>query len=387
MEELYKFIQPFEQCLCDKAVLSAVANSDSAYRKCKINLIKLKGENMYQVEQYTKTQVFHENIPPADIIAFIQTQLTDNYRQMEWIDEKYRHSVRVTKKGKVLHSRKATETSTISAREHNRKKEYLLPQDEAIPPLIDLGVITAEGKIVSSMYDKYKQINRFLEMIEDVVKQTKPTELNIIDFGCGKSYLTFIVYHYLNFVRKIPTSIVGMDLKEQVIDDCNAIARKYGYEKLTFIKGDIADYKPTTTIDMVITLHACDIATDLALYHAVNLNSRAILSVPCCQHEVNAQIQKSDTSTLFTRYGLVKERFSALATDAIRGNILEAMGYNTQLLEFVDLAHSPKNILIRAIKAGKPTADKKILLEEIEDFTKAYGVSPTLANLLKDKLY
>ena len=391
MEQLLDYIGPFSTNGADNAVLSAPKTKTQQFIKCKINLIKLKNDTLYQCESFTPTQAFHNNVSSDEIVAFILDQLETNFSQMDWLSEGYRHSIRISKKGKVLHSKKAVSDVIVAPKSHNRQKEYLLAEHESIPPLVDLGVFTKEGKIVASMYDKYKQINRFIELIDDVVKQNSSKTLNIIDFGCGKSYLTFIVYHYLNYIKKIPTTITGMDLKEQVIDDCNLIAKKYGYTMLTFIKGDIANYKPDKSIDMVITLHACDIATDLAIFHAINMGSQAILSVPCCQHELNGQIG-ADTNTIFTRYGLIKERFSALATDAIRGNLLELMGYHTQLLEFVDLTHSPKNILIRGIKNNKTSKQNKSsaspeqLKQEIMQFMEEYNVTPTLYTLLKDRL-
>ena len=385
MEELTSYILSFSNYDADNGALYAPKDKDQNIIKCTIKLIEIKNQSIYQCTSYSKTQAFHLNVEKENIIEFIEEKMSSEFNQMEWDSVGFHHSVKISKKGKVLHNKKASNAVITPASEHNRKKEYLLPQGEIIPPLVDLGVFTKDGKIVASMYDKYKQINRFVELIDDVVKQDDAKSINIIDFGCGKSYLTFIVYHYLNYIKKIPTTITGMDLKEQVIDDCNAIAKKYGYTNLSFIKGDIAGYTPTSAIDIVITLHACDIATDLAIYHAINLGSRAILSVPCCQHEINGQIN-NDTKTIFTRYGLVKERFSALATDAIRGNILELMGYRTQLLEFVDLTHSPKNILIRSVKTAKPSADKKLLKAEIHQFIEEYKVTPTLYTLLQDKI-
>ena len=385
MNELTSYISSFSNYGGDNATIYAPKDKSQNFVRCTIKLIEIKNQSIYQCTTFSKTQAFHSNVPKEEIIEFIEEQLSSQFNQMEWDTDGFHHSIRMSKKGKALHSKKATGSTVAPSTDHNRKKEYLLPQGEIIPPLVDLGIFTKEGKIVASMYDKFKQINRFVELIDDVVKQEKVEALNIIDFGCGKSYLTFIVYHYLNYIKKIPTTITGMDLKEQVIDDCNAIAKKYGYANLNFVKGDIADYTPTCAVDMVITLHACDIATDFAIYHAINLGSKAILSVPCCQHEFNGQI-KNSPKTIFTRYGLVKERFSALATDAIRGNILELMGYRTQLLEFVDLTHSPKNILIRSVKTSKPLANPKVLKAEIFQFIDEYKVTPMLYTLLKEKI-
>lgn len=385
MNDLQKHLAPFREYLCDQVVLNSPKNKEQTYTKCKIKLIKLKSNTVYQKELYTTTQVFHENLSGEEIIDFITNAMLSDFNQIQWLYNGFAHSIRLSKKNKVLYSKKATEQTVLTPSQHNRKKTYLLPEGDVIPPLVDLGIFTKEGKVVASMYDKYKQINRFLEMIDDVLKHNSSQSLNIIDFGCGKSYLTFIVYHYLNNIKKIPTTITGMDLKEKVIEDCNKISKKYGYENLKFVYGDIADYKSTKPLDIVITLHACDTATDFALYHAVKLNSRAILSVPCCQHEINGQITSS-TPTIFTRYGLIKERFSALTTDAIRGNILELMGYHTQLLEFVDLSHSPKNILIRGVRSPKANPTPKQTKQEILDIMSEYKIKPTLYSLLEEEI-
>lgn len=266
---------------------------------------------------------------------------------------------------------------------HNKEKNYIIKSGEVIPPLVDFGVFTKEGKVVNSMYDKFRQINRFVEMIDDVVSQFKRDTLRVIDFGCGKSYLTFILYHYLVNIKGIKAKITGLDLKEKVIENCNALAKKYGYDGLEFRCGDIADFECDEKIDMVITLHACDIATDLALFHAIRWNTEAIFSVLCCQHEVNSQI-KSEAFSALTKYGLIKERFSALVTDSIRGCLLENQSYSVNLMEFVDMAHSPKNILIRAVKQNVSEKKKKESRLEAERLIKEFGFKQTLYRLLDE---
>lgn len=253
-----------------------------------------------------------------------------------------------------------------------------------IEPLIDLGVFTKEGKVVHAMYDKYKQINRFLEMVDDEAdKLPREGPLHVIDFGCGKSYLTFILYDYLTAVKKREVRMVGLDLKADVIERCNQTAHKYGYDDLHFELGDVNGYRLEGGVDLVITLHACDTATDYALFNAVSWGARVILSVPCCQHELNGQMQ-SDRLSILIRYGVVKERTAALMTDAIRGNLLECCGYKTQPLEFIDLAHTPKNILIRAVKRAPSQKAPAGVLEETESLMEEFSLHPTLYRLLKE---
>lgn len=234
------------------------------------------------------------------------------------------------------------------------------------------------------MYDKYRQINRFVEIADNVVDSLKLSSINILDFGCGKSYLTFILYYYLTEIKKMKVSITGLDLKADVIEKCNKLAEKYRYDGLSFEIGDINGYSVKTPPDMVITLHACDTATDYALYNAVSWNAKAIISVPCCQHELNGQIETENFSAL-TDYGLIKERFSALATDAIRGKILEWQGYKVQMLEFVDFEHSPKNLLIKAVKRSTSKPVRETAKTKAETLMKEFNFSPTLYELFQSK--
>ena len=339
----------------------------------------------YQISKYTEKQVFHENVSSFDIAGRIEELIEEHsFRQMSLWTAQHEYIFLLSKKGELnvkKRSLKADEKVDTTT-SHNRQKNYIISEGQEVPPLVDMGVFTKDGKVVKSMYDKFRQINRFLEILDDEIDSAKLDHLNVIDFGCGKSYLTFVVYYYLTQIKGIKANIIGLDLKADVIKKCNQAAQKYGYDNLHFELGDINGYKTPFDVDMVITLHACDTATDYALYNAVQWNAKMIFSVPCCQHELNKQIESDDLSIL-TRYGIIKERFAALATDAIRGNLLEYMGYKTQLLEFVDFAHTPKNILIRAVKkpmGAKGSRDKA--LDEVKRLMAEFHTDQTLYNLL-----
>ena len=369
-----------------KLIISKPKKKENEFKKIVIE----KKSDYYQIAKYTEKQVFHENVK-ADALAFRCTELTfDHFLQVNAWDDSWEYYILISKKGNSALKRKNLQANTSDENtgknnvpsEHNRRKNYILEEGTPIPPLVDMGVFTKEGKVVRTMYDKFKQINRFIEMIDDAIKTSSDTELNVIDFGCGKSYLTFILYYYLTEIKKIKANIIGLDLKADVIKHCNEVAKKYGYNGLRFELGDINGYQTPFDVDMVITLHACDTATDFALYNAITWNARMIFSVPCCQHELNSQIQTDHLKAL-TDYGIIKERFSALATDAIRGKLLEYCGYKTQLLEFIDFAHTPKNILIRAVKrpmTAKNTRTKA--MEEVDALCEEFHFKPTLYNLI-----
>lgn len=364
-----------------KIVLSNVADKEQRIQKVQIE----KKEKHFQIAQYSDKQVFHKNVDEEELISFCIEEFGVNFLQLNAWMLGGEASLKLTKKRKLLFDIKKADNSALAdeVRDNNRKKNYILEEGKVIEPLIDMGIFTKEGKIVSSMYDKFKQINRFIEIIDDELKKKIITHLNIIDFGCGKSYLTFIVYYYLTEIKKIKVNMIGLDLKEDVIKKCNNAAKKYGYENLSFELGDINGYSAPFKVDMVITLHACDMATDFALYNAINWGANYIFSVPCCQHELNAQI-KSETFSLMTRYGIIKERFSALVTDAIRGNLLEYKGYNVNLLEFVDLSHTPKNILIRAVKNPNKSENVKLrAMDEVNRMMEEFGLSQALYRMIE----
>lgn len=353
--------------------------NNSKYIKGYIRPVEIKENSMMQIELFTKTQSFAHNYNYDEFSEIINTIMLDSFFQLNIITNEYNYSFKYTKKNHLLSNKiKNKEIKTLLNVSHNKQKKYILNDGNIIPPLVDLGVMTQDGKIVPSYYDKYRQINRFLEIIDDTIKDFKEQELNIIDFGCGKSYLTFIVYYYyLVNIKKIKTNIIGLDLKADVIKKCNEIAKNYGYNSLNFEIGDISLYKPHFRVDLIITLHACDVATDYAMYHAIKLHSKYLLSVPCCQHEINNQIKKS--SSFLASYGIVKERMSALLTDTIRAKLLEYSGYNVDILEFVDFDASPKNLLVRAKYTGNSNAKA---LDEVKQILDEFKIDQTLYKLL-----
>lgn len=350
--------------------------------KIKIRPIKIKGQVIYQSEEFMGKQAFHKNLLKEDVTGYVLGQLDGMLRQMEVLSALGNATVLVGKKGTVtVKMKKASPAKMIGSQEvpcHNRQKKYILEEGKPVPFLEDLGVMTADGRVVRTKYDKFKQINRFLEFIEDILPKLDQTrETTIVDFGCGKSYLTFAMYYYLHILKEYPVCIIGLDLKEDVILRCNQLSKRYGFDGLCFYHGDIASYDGVERVDMVVTLHACDTATDYALAKAVGWGAKVILSVPCCQHQLNAQM-KNELLAPVLQYGLIRERMAALYTDALRAEILEYQGYRTQILEFVDMEHTPKNLLIRAVRQGE-RKENRGEIQRILDFLE---VKPALAELL-----
>ena len=382
----------FTDCLNEtliRVILSNPSSKDGVIKICARPMLKNKSL-LFQIEEYTKTQVFHKNLTAGDASSYLTGKLssdtssqTASFKNALVETKSFTANVLVSKKGTITIKKKmnASPKQTKISLSHNRKKKYILEEGIPVPFLIDLGVMTQNGNIINAHYDKFRQINRFLEYIEDILPSL-PTdrELRILDFGCGKSYLTFAIYYYLKILKGYPVRITGLDLKEDVIRHCNELAVKYGYDKLEFLCGDIAYYDGCSQVDMVVTLHACDTATDYALAKAVGWGAKVILSVPCCQHELNKQM-KNDLLSPVLHYGILKERMAALMTDGLRAQILEANGYRTQILEFIDMAHTPKNLLIRAVYNGH-CADNK---DQINELLAAFDVNPTLYRLLCKK--
>ena len=382
IEELLKRV--LTSLLVDMVISGARGGGD--FIKIKVRPVMIRDSLYFQVSRYTDKQVFHENMTAEDALETLSGWILHDFRQAQIRMQDEMVTVLVSKKGKAtVKSKKAACIETQNL-EHNRKKQYIIEEGMAVPFMIDLGVMTESGKIIRTRYDKYRQINRFLEFIEDILPEL-PTDrtVHIIDFGCGKSYLTFAMYYYLKVLKHYDIRITGLDLKQKVIEDCQALADQYGYDGLQFLCGDIADYNGTDEVDMVVTLHACDTATDYALYKAVKWHASVILSVPCCQHELNRKMQCETLSGAF-QYGLIKERTAALMTDAMRGQLLEMKGYKTQLLEFIDMEHTPKNILIRGVKSKGllPKATRKQQMENYQKCRDFFGAELTLEKLFKE---
>ncbi|CAM3224667.1 SAM-dependent methyltransferase [Filibacter tadaridae] len=363
------------------ATISQSRTKTDDVKRIKVKPIELKGQLHIQFEYQYERILKHENIA-VDVAHSKLQELLERFRQIqaEFSDEKVH--VQLSKKFKVMWKSDKVQSRKVADLSHNRKKNYLLDQDTPYPFLIRLGVQTPDGKVKKQKYDKFRQINRFVEFIDDSLAHLpKDRTIRILDFGSGKSYLTFALYHYLHIEKGLDIRVTGLDLKKEVIEECSVIARDLGYANLEFLVGDINDYNDESAVDMVVTLHACDVATDMALARAVKWGAKVILSVPCCQHELFAQVA-SPALDVMLQHGLIKERFSALATDSIRAELLNLVGYETQILEFIDLEHTPKNILIRAYHTGRvATVDE---YERYMAFKKLLNADPFLEKELGD---
>lgn len=369
------------ETLMDLTISGRRSKAEEVATKIKIRPMQIKEAYVYQVSEYIGTKVFHKNYDAEALKAYIKTNMAGTYRQAQFTMTDASASIMASKDGTcTVKYKKSAEVRKQRELSHNRTKRYILPEGTPVPFLVDLGVMTRDGKIAMKRYDKYRQINRFLEFIEDILPQLdKDKEQTIIDFGCRKSYLTFAMYYYLNICKGYHVRIIGLDLKKDVIEKCNRLKDAYGYDNLQFLVGDIASYSDVTSVDMVVTLHACDTATDYALAKAVKWGAKVILSVPCCQHEANKTIANDVCAPVFS-YGILKERMAALMTDGIRASLLEEQGYETQILEFIDIEHTPKNLLIRAVKTGK---HKKEVGEAARELQQQMHLDLTLGKLLE----
>ena len=352
--------------------------------KVKIRPVKLKEQLYFQTSVSDGKKEFHKNYEKAELLEQLDHWLRKDYRQLQMDTTTQSIQALVSKKGKATVKQKiARDMRSARVLYHNRKKRYLMEEGTPIPFLVDLGVMTAEGAIVRSRYDKFRQINRYLEFVEDILPELdKDRELTLIDFGCGKSYLTFALYYYLTVKKQYRIRMIGLDLKKDVMEHCQELAEKYGYDRLTFLTGDIADYDGVDQVDMVVSLHACDTATDYALEKALQWNAKVIFAVPCCHHELNRQMHSTEMNPVL-KYGLIQERMAALMTDAFRADVLELEGYQVQVLEFIDMEHTPKNILIRAVKQNTPLPfeKKEKLLDSLQTCMGIWNVNPLFYRL------
>ena len=379
MNEIQKYLSEICDLDVQKIIFSNKADKSGKYNK---TVIRKLSDGKYQSESFTDKQAFHDNFDGVSLFDKMNELFPALFIQAEIFTDSYIYSAKVTKKGKLLSSRRKNDTSPEKNAEHNRKKKYIIDTENLPPVFEELGISGKDGKIISSKYDKFRQICRFTEQINDVLSKDTKDTLEIVDFGCGKSYLTFVLYFYITEILHKKAHITGLDLKEDVIGKCSALAKKYGYDGLEFLCMDIKDYKPEKPLDMVITLHACDIATDYALYFAVKCKSKYIFSVPCCQKEARSMM-KTENFSIFSDYGMIKERFCAIATDTLRAKLLEYSGYKTDICEFIDFDNSPKNLLIRAKRTGN--ADRmryEKIKEQILSIKKEFGITVTLEKLL-----
>ncbi len=333
----------------------------------------------WQLERLTATQAFHENVDDGSLCPLLCALLQSDFTQLTAFTEAAELRLRITKKGGVLTSRSQRTAG------HPQKPGSAGPllEGSAIPALVDIGIMAEDGHVLAKRRDKFRQIARFVELVDEALRHAAPRHLNVVDFGCGRSSLTFVLYHYFTALRGIDTHMTGIDQKADIIENGNAAARRYRYDGLRFVAGDVAGYVPDEPVDIVVALHACDTATDIALLRAVQWGAGWVFSVPCCQHEAAAQIS-APALPLVTRYGIVRERTAALFTDAIRANLLTACGYKTRLIELTDQAATPKNIMIRAEKVGMPLAERRRALAEVRALCEAFSLSPCLLRLLSE---
>ena len=378
-----RLLTDFEGALdrLSKAVFSQPIDKTD-YGKVQVRPVMIRGQLQYQLERFRDNKAFHQNVSGQELLKVAENELEGRYRQALVVTDT--ETVQYSLKQNGTYKRHATASVPLPGKvqNHNREKEYILKEGENIPALVDLGVFTPDFKIVRAKYDKYKQINRFIELIDHAFRDYAKEEISILDFGCGKSYLTFILYYYFAVKRGMKATIIGYDLKADVVERCGQIAKKYGYSGLEFVKADVTkDVLTDRHIDMIVTLHACDVATDYALHYAITRKAEFVFSVPCCQHEVNSSIKKGGELDILLKHGIIKERVSALLTDSIRANVLEDMGYKVDMIEFIDFDHPPKNIMIRARRNGKPGTKGRKQAQALAD---AYGFQQTLLELTKE---
>lgn len=385
--EYQEMLEQITHLIKNKTLIAATISQPRAkleeVKRVRLKPVKLKGVYHVQFEYQYERVLKHENIELVDVESKLN-ELLQQFRQVQAEFPEEKIHIQLSKKFKVLWKSDRITSKKVANLSHNRKKNYLLSEDTPYPFLVHLGVQTPDGKVKKQKHDKFRQINRFVEFIDDALEYLpKDRPVRILDFGSGKSYLTFALYHYLRIEKGLDIRVTGLDLKKEVIEECQQIANDLQYDHLEFLVGDINDYNEETAVDMVVTLHACDVATDMALARAVKWGAKVILSVPCCQHELNTQLE-SPALDVMLQHGLVKERFAALATDSIRAELLKLVGYEAQLLEFIDMEHTPKNILIRAYFTGRKSTTEE--QDRYREFVQFLNAKPFLENELKNYL-
>jgi methyltransferase len=354
-----------------------IKKSEEDFTKINVKAIMLKNKLAYQFSMLKNNKMFHKNIEPENVIDEVIDLMNDNFKQCNIIADKY-ITVLMNKKKQFTVTGVKENMKSVSVASHNKEKNYILKDGEFVDWLYQLGVMDKNGVVLSHKQKKFRQINKFLEMLKDI-EHNIPENSVIIDMGCGKSYLTFGIYHYFNNIKNKNVEIRGYDLKKDVVENCNKLAENFGFDRLKFYADDIANIENTDDkISMIITLHACDTATDYAIYHGIRWGCKVIMNVPCCQHELFHQMKNNSMSVIMNN-GIIKERFAALLTDGIRARILEIMGYKANVFEFIDMEHTPKNIMIRSVKSNKPVDNKR--KEDLDRVIEEYNVMPTLYKL------
>ena len=380
----------FENKNITKCIFSNM-KGDYEYTKIIIKPLIIKNNFVYQFEQFKNNKAYHSNLTIEESIQKLSTIIENFYQYVVFTTEA---DIQIIRGKKDFNMKSTCNQKEICSLEHNKIKKYILEEGTPIPFLIRLGIMGEDGKVFKKSYDKFRQINKYLEFIDETIKELKnkkyiDTHIKAVDFGCGKSYLTFALHYYLKNIQNMTFEVIGLDLKKDVIEHCNQIAKDLNMENIEFLTGDIKDFNKLKNVDLIFSLHACNNATDYSLLKGLELDAKAILAVPCCQHEFNQKMSQNKKSEFFAfenpigKHGILLEKFASLATDALRAQVLELCGYKTQVMEFIDMEHTPKNILIRGIKENpnKNILEKK--LQEYEIYKKFLGIEPLLDTLLK----
>lgn len=373
-------IRIFEENLLIEAQLSGPRTRlNQALSKVTIRPVQVKKNFLYQVSEQVGQQVRHRNVGAGECGAILQNHYIGSFKQIILYTSEADYYLFINRRGEIQISTKKA-SKLVAKPTHNKSKNYLLVEGSPIPFLVELGLMNDLGKVYPQKMHKFRQINRYLEMVDDILPSFEFPNLHIVDFGCGKAYLTFALYYFLHVIRGWEVSLVGLDLKTDLIVSCQELALKLGWTGLSFSVGDIIDYSPKQQVDLVVALHACDLATDQALAKGILWQAKVILAAPCCQHELYQQVTSKPLEALLT-YGILKERFAALVTDAVRAKLLESYGYRTQVLEFIDSEHTPKNLLIRASRGNTPS-QREYARQRYHAIKQALKISPTLEQLL-----